>query len=713
MDIIKTLSEEFNIKPSQVKGTVELIEAGNTIPFIARYRKEVTGSLDDAVLRDFDERLKYLKTLQDRKAGIKELIEKQGALTDELAAKIDGAVMLREIEDIYRPYRPKRKTRASVAKEKGLAPLAQKIYLQAEKHGSVTEIASEYVNPEKGVNTPDEAISGACDIIAEEISDNADYRKKIRSMTVSNGVLSVTAAKDEDSVYRMYYDFSESVKRIANHRILAVDRGEKEGFLKAEIKLDENAVTDWLKGQIVKKSIYEELLENAICDAYARLIAPSVEREIRSELSQRAEEGAIKLFAQNLKQLLMQPPIKGKTVLGLDPGYRTGCKMAVVDDTGKVLETGVIFCTLEHHDKEKSKKIVKDLISKYNVELISIGNGTASGETEKFVSEVINGTDRDVSYIIANEAGASVYSASELGREEFPDFTVEQRSAASIARRVQDPLSELVKIEPMSIGVGQYQHDMNRKNLSESLSGVVESCVNSVGVDLNTASWPLLSYVAGIGKNVAKNIVKYRDENGKFSSRKQLLKVEKLGPKAFEQCAGFLKISDATDFLDSTSVHPESYTAALDLLNEVGYTPDDVRAKRIDDLKLRMKKMDVDAFLERHNIGRPTLSDIADSLLKPDRDIRDDMAKPVLKTEVLTLDDLKEGDVLNGTVRNVIDFGAFVDIGVHQDGLVHVSEIADRYIKHPSEVLKVGDVVKVKVISIDRDKKRIALSMKR
>lgn len=713
MDIIKTLSEEFNIKPSQVKGTVELIEAGNTIPFIARYRKEVTGSLDDAVLRDFDERLKYLKALQDRKAEIKELIEKQGALTDELAAKIDGAVMLREIEDIYRPYRPKRKTRASVAKEKGLAPLAQKIYLQAEKHGSVTEIASEYVNPEKGVNTSDEAISGACDIIAEEISDNADYRKKIRSMTVSNGVLSVTAAKDEDSVYRMYYDFSESVKRIANHRILAVDRGEKEGFLKAEIKLDENAVTDWLKGQIVKKSIYEELLENAICDAYARLIAPSVEREIRSELSQRAEEGAIKLFAQNLKQLLMQPPIKGKTVLGLDPGYRTGCKMAVVDDTGKVLETGVIFCTLEHHDKEKSKKIVKDLISKYNVELISIGNGTASGETEKFVSEVINGTDRDVSYIIANEAGASVYSASELGREEFPDFTVEQRSAASIARRVQDPLSELVKIEPMSIGVGQYQHDMNRKNLSESLSGVVESCVNSVGVDLNTASWPLLSYVAGIGKNVAKNIVKYRDENGKFSSRKQLLKVEKLGPKAFEQCAGFLKISDASDFLDSTSVHPESYTAALDLLNEVGYTPDDVRAKRIDDLKLRMKKMDVDAFLERHNIGRPTLSDIADSLLKPDRDIRDDMAKPVLKTEVLTLDDLKEGDVLNGTVRNVIDFGAFVDIGVHQDGLVHVSEIADRYIKHPSEVLKVGDVVKVKVISIDRDKKRIALSMKR
>ncbi len=713
MDIIKTLSEEFNIKPAQVKGTVELIEAGNTIPFIARYRKEVTGSLDDAVLRDFDERLKYLKALQDRKAEIKELIEKQGALTDELAAKIDGAEILREIEDIYRPYRPKRKTRASVAKEKGLAPLAQKIYLQAEKHGSVTEIASEYVNPEKGVNTPDEAISGACDIIAEEISDNADYRKKIRSMTVSNGVLSVTAAKDEDSVYRMYYDFSESVKRIANHRILAVDRGEKEGFLKAEIKLDENAVTDWLKSQIVKKSIYEELLENAICDAYARLIAPSVEREIRSELSQRAEEGAIKLFAQNLKQLLMQPPIKGKTVLGLDPGYRTGCKMAVVDDTGKVLETGVIFCTLEHHDKEKSKKIVKDLISKYNVDLISIGNGTASGETEKFVSEVINGIDRDVSYIIANEAGASVYSASELGREEFPDFTVEQRSAASIARRVQDPLSELVKIEPMSIGVGQYQHDMNRKNLSESLSGVVESCVNSVGVDLNTASWPLLSYVAGIGKNVAKNIVKYRDENGKFSSRKQLLKVEKLGPKAFEQCAGFLKISDAADFLDSTSVHPESYTAALDLLNEVGYTPDDVREKRIDDLKLRMKKMDVDAFLERHNIGRPTLSDIADSLLKPDRDIRDDMAKPVLKTEVLTLDDLKEGDVLTGTVRNVIDFGAFVDIGVHQDGLVHVSEIADRYIKHPSEVLKVGDVVKVKVISVDRDKKRIALSMKR
>ncbi len=712
MDIFKKLCDEFNLKEDKVKGTVELIDAGNTIPFIARYRKEVTGSLDDAVLRNFDERLKYLRALEDRKSEIKELIAQQEKLTDELCEKIDAAEILRELEDIYRPYRPKRKTRASVAKEKGLLPLAQRIYLQGEKHGDPALIAAEFINEEKGVLTAEDAIGGACDIIAEEISDNADYRKYIRSFTKNSGILKSTAAKEEDSVYSMYYDFSQNVKQLANHRVLALDRGEKEGFLKVEISVDKDAVEEYLKSQILKKSIYEELIENTLSDAYARLIAPSVEREVRTFLTERAEEGAIKLFAENLKQLLMQPPIKGKTVLGLDPGYRTGCKMAVVDETGKVLKTGVIFCTLEHHDIEKSRKILKETIAEYGVDLISIGNGTASGETEKFVSEVIHEISAPVSYIIANEAGASVYSASELASEEFPDFTVEQRSAASIARRVQDPLSELVKIEPMSIGVGQYQHDMNRKNLSESLGFVVESCVNNVGVDLNTASWPLLSYVAGISKTVAKNIVKYRDENGKFSSRKQLLKVEKLGPKAFEQCAGFLKIPEAEDFLDSTSVHPESYAAASDLLKETGYSADDVKNKNMGDLKTRMKKMNTAAFLASHGIGMPTLSDIADAFLKPDRDPRDDMPKPVLKTEILSIENIHEGDVLTGTVRNVIDFGAFVDIGVHQDGLVHISEIANRYIKHPSEVLKVGDVVKVKILSVDISKKRISLSVK-
>ena len=712
MDIAKKLCEEFSLTPKQAEGTINLIDEGNTIPFIARYRKEATGSLDDAVLRNFDERLKYLRSLDERRAEIINHLTDLEVLTDELQQKIESAQILQELEDIYRPYRPKRRTRATVAKEKGLEPLAQRICLQTDKTGDPLEIAAEFINSEKEVTTAEEAIEGAKDIIAEMLSDNADYRKKIRSITANHGVLSSKAQSGEDSVYSMYYDFTQSVKSVANHRVLAIDRGEKDGFLKVSVDIDPSLSIDYLLKEILKTSIYNDIITATAEDAYTRLIAPSIEREIRNSLTEKAEEGAMQLFAENLKQLLMQPPVKGHTVLGLDPGYRTGCKLAVVDDTGKVLKTGVIYCTLDNHDKQKSAQIVKKLISDYSVDLISIGNGTASGESEKFISEVISDIDADVRYIIANEAGASVYSASKLGAEEFPDFTVEQRSAASIARRIQDPLSELVKIDPKSIGVGQYQHDMNQKRLSESLGGVVESCVNNVGVDLNTASWPLLSYIAGISKTVAKNIVKYRDENGKFTSRKDLLKVDKLGPKAFVQCAGFLKIPDAKDVLDSTSVHPESYEVARALLKEAGCTEEDVRMRNTEKLKSSISKMDLKKFLLSHNVGLPTVTDIRDSLLKPDRDPRDDMPKPVLKSEILTLESLSVGTVLTGTVRNVIDFGAFVDIGVHQDGLVHISEISNRYIKHPTEVLKVGDVVKVRVIDINTEKKRISLSIK-
>ena len=712
MDIVKKLCEEFSITPKQADGTIKLIDEGNTIPFIARYRKEATGSLDDEILRNFDERLKYLRSLEERKEEIINHLTELEVITDELREKIAAAQILQELEDIYRPYRPKRRTRATVAKEKGLEPLAQRILLQEDKTGDPLEIAKEFINPEKEVNTAEEAIEGAKDIIAEIFSDDADYRKKIRSITLGHGVISTKASTDEDSVYSMYYEFAQSIKSIANHRVLAIDRGEKDGFLRVSVALETSLCTDYLLNQVLKASIYNEIITATVEDAYTRLIAPSIEREIRNSLTEKAEEGAMKLFSENLKQLLMQPPVKGKTVLGLDPGYRTGCKLAVVDDTGKVLATGVIYCTLDNHDKEKSAKIVKKLISDYNIDLISIGNGTASGESEKFISEIIHEIDKDVRYIIANEAGASVYSASKMGAEEFPDFTVEQRSAASIARRIQDPLSELVKIDPKSIGVGQYQHDMNQKKLSESLGGVVESCVNNVGVDLNTASWPLLSYIAGISKAVAKNIVKYRDENGKFTSRKELLKVDKLGPKAFVQCAGFLKIPDAKDVLDSTSVHPESYDVARSLLKEAGCSEEDVRLRNTEKLKNNINEMDLQKFLLAHNVGLPTVTDIRDSLLKPDRDPRDDMPKPVLKSEILTMESLTSGMVLTGTVRNVIDFGAFVDIGVHQDGLVHISEISDRYIKHPTEVLKVGDIVKVRVIDINMDKKRISLSMK-
>jgi len=645
MDILKKLCEEFSITPKQAEGTVKLIDEGNTIPFIARYRKEATGSLDDAVLRSFDERLKYLRSLEERKEEIINHLTELEVLTDELREKIYAAQILQELEDIYRPYRPKRRTRATVAKEKGLEPLAMRIFLQEDKTGDPLEVALEFINPEKEVNTAEEAIEGAKDIIAEIISDDADYRKKIRSITVSHGTISAKAAKDEDSVYSMYYDFAQSVKSIANHRVLAIDRGEKDGFLKVSVALEPTLCTDYLANQILKSSIYNKIITDTVEDSYTRLIAPSIEREVRNSLTEKAEEGAMKLFAENLKQLLMQPPVKGKTVLGLDPGYRTGCKLAVVDDTGKVLETGVIYCTLDNHDKAKSAALVKRLIATHNIDLISIGNGTASGESEKFISEVIHEIDSDVRYIIANEAGASVYSASKLGAEEFPDFTVEQRSAASIARRIQDPLSELVKIDPKSIGVGQYQHDMNQKKLSESLGGVVEACVNNVGVDLNTASWPLLSYIAGISKTVAKNIVSYRDENGKFSSRKELLKVDKLGPKAFVQCAGFLKIPDAKDVLDSTSVHPESYDIARALLKEAGCTEEDVRTRN-EKLKSNIENIDLEKFLAAHNVGLPTITDIKESLLKPDRDPRDDMPKPVLKSEILTMESLMPGTVL-------------------------------------------------------------------
>ena len=706
------LCTEFNLKSFQVENTVNLIDEGNTIPFIARYRKEATGSLDDGILRELSTRLSYLRSLDTRKEEIIALIGEQGKLTDELSEKIKAAAVLSELEDIYRPFRPKRRTRASIAKEKGLEPLSEIILAQEINTGDIYEVAAPFLDAQKEVNTPEEAISGACDIIAELISDNADYRKFIKSAIFKGGLIKSSAAKDEESVYDMYYDFSESVHSVAPHRILAMNRGEKEGFLKVSVNIEEEIIIGHLENDIVKGSIFDNILKDTIKDSYKRLIFPSVEREIRSELTEKAQKHAMGLFSKNLYQLLMQPPFRGLTVLGVDPGYRTGCKLAVVDETGKVKDTGVIFCTLEHHDKAKSADIVKKLISKYNIDLIAIGNGTASKESEIFVSEVIKSIDRKVYYTMVSEAGASVYSASKLASEEFPDFTVEQRSAASIARRIQDPLAELVKIDPKAIGVGQYQHDMNQSALSQELGGVVENCVNSVGVDLNTASGALLSYVAGISSAVAKNIVAYRESNGKFKNRRQLLKVAKLGEKAFTQCAGFLKIPGAENVLDSTSVHPESYECASALLDMAGYTLEDVASNAIGDLKERIKGIDTHSLLKKYNIGLPTLNDIVDSLLKRDRDPRSTMPKPVLMSDVLSMEDLKVGMILTGTVRNVIDFGAFVDIGVHQDGLVHISQISDKYIKHPTDALSVGDVVKVKIIDINLSKKRISLSIK-
>ncbi len=711
-NIEKILLEEFSLKEFQVQNTVKLIDEGNTIPFIARYRKEATGELSDEVLRDFYDRLVYLRNIDEKRAEIKRLIDEQGKLTPELCQAIDNAATITELDDIYRPYRPKRRTRATIAKEKGLEPLAELILEQG--NTDIVQAALVFLDAEKDVPDTESAIAGALDIIAEIISDNADYRKSIRELTLRNGILVSSGTKEEDSVYSMYYEFSESLLKIANHRILAINRGEKEGYLSVKIDIDEAVITNFLTRQIItrKKSPSAQCLQAACEDSYKRLIAPSIENEIRNLLTERAQESAIKIFAKNLNSLLLQPPIKGRTVLGLDPGYRTGCKVAVVDDTGKVLDTNVVYCTLPNHDKEKAKKILKNLIKKHNVNLISIGNGTASKETEILVADMLKEIDEKVYYMIVSEAGASVYSASKLATEEFPEFDVSLRSAVSIARRLQDPLAELVKIDPKAIGVGQYQHDMNQKRLGEALGGVVEDCVNSVGIDLNTASPSLLSYVSGINSTVAKNVTLYREENGKFTNRKELLKVPKLGKKAFEQCAGFLRITDGDNIFDNTSVHPESYDAALKLLDILGYTKEDVVNSNISDIKTKLSKLDINKLSDGLGIGVPTIRDIADSLLKKGRDPRDELPKPVLLSDVMDINDLKPDMVMTGTVRNVIDFGAFIDIGVHQDGLVHISQICDRYIKHPTDVLSVGDIVKVRILDVDTKKNRISLTMR-
>ncbi len=712
MDIIAILARELDVRPAQVQAAVQLIDEGNTIPFIARYRKEVTGSLNDEVLRNLYERLTYLRNLEDKKTQVLSTIEEQGKLTPELKAQIEKAQTLVAVEDLYRPYRPKRRTRATIAKEKGLEPLADLIRLQMTQE-PLEILAADYISEEKGVATADEALEGAGDILAERISDDAGYRTWIRKITVAEGCL-VSKAKDEKaaSVYEMYYDFEEPVNKIAGHRILAINRGEKEKFLTVRVEAPEEKILSWMKRQVITRDNPQTspMLERVVEDSYQRLIAPAIEREVRSDLSEKAEDGAIRVFGKNLTQLLMQPPIAGRTVLGWDPAFRTGCKLAVVDPTGKVLDTVVIYPTEPQKKIRESKEILKKLIKKYGITLISVGNGTASRESEMVIVDLLKELDTKVEYVIVNEAGASVYSASKLATEEFPNFDVGQRSAASIARRLQDPLAELVKIDPKAIGVGQYQHDMNQKKLSEALTGVVEDCVNKVGVDLNTASASLLEYISGISKTIAKNIVAYREENGRFENRSQLLKVAKLGPKAFEQCAGFMRISGGSEPLDATSVHPESYEAARKLLVRMGFTPEDIGGAGLSGLGKKIgdyKKMAADL-----DIGEITLRDIVKELEKPGRDPREEMPKPVLRTDVLEMKDLKEGMILKGTVRNVIDFGAFVDIGVHQDGLVHISQLTNKkFVKHPLEVVSVGDVVDVKVLSVDVAKKRIALTM--
>lgn len=714
MDIIGQLIKEFNLKPFQVQNTVKLIDEGNTIPFIARYRKEVTGELNDQVLRELYERLLYLRNLEERREDVRRLIDEQGKLTEELSGSIERAATLQEIEDIYRPYKVKRKTRASVAKEKGLEPLAAIIFAQMPSKTPVLQIAAGYINAEKGVNTEEEALAGAMDIIAEEVSDNAEYRKALRETIFRNAMVVSAARKEEDSVYRMYYDFREPVSKIANHRILAINRGEKEEFLQVKIEVDSALCLAYLKGKTVRSTNPEMAgyVETAVEDSYSRLIFPSLERDIRNQLSETAQEQAMKVFAENLRNLLLQPPVKDRVVLGLDPAYRTGCKIAVVDEIGKVLATTVIYPTPPQNKIEEAKSKLKQLIEKFQVDIISIGNGTASKESELFVVDLLKEIDRKVYYMVVSEAGASVYSASKLGAEEFPEFDVALRSAVSIARRLQDPLAELVKIDPKAIGVGQYQHDMNQKRLDESLGGVVEDCVNNVGVDLNTASAPLLSYISGISSAIAKNVVEYREENGKFISRNEIKKVKKLGNKTFEQCAGFLRITDGNNILDNTSVHPESYPAAEKLLKKMGYTLSDVNGKNLRELEKKVEDSGRIKVAEELGIGLPTLKDIVNELLKPGRDPRDELPKPILHTDVLHLEDLKPGMILTGTVRNVADFGAFVDIGVHQDGLVHISQLADRFVRNPMEVVAVGDIVKVRVIEVDAGRKRISLSMR-
>jgi len=714
MDIIAQLIKEFNLKPFQVQNTVKLIDEGNTIPFIARYRKEATGELNDQVLRELHERLIYLRNLEERREDVRRLINEQGKLTDEISQSLDKAVTLQEIEDIYRPYKAKRKTRASVAKEKGLEPLAAIIFAQMPSRTPVMDIAAGYVDSEKGVNSAEEALAGAMDIIAEEVSDNAEYRKALRDIIYRNGIIVSAAKKEEDSVYRMYYDFKEPVSKIASHRVLAINRGEKEEFLQVKVDIDNALCLTYLKGKTIKDTNPEMAgyVEAAVEDSYNRLIFPSLERDIRNQLTEQAQEQAMKVFAENLRSLLLQPPVKDRVVLGLDPAYRTGCKIAVVDETGKVLDTAVIYPTPPQNKTEEAKAKLKELIEKYKVDIISIGNGTASKESELFVAELLKEIERKVFYMVVSEAGASVYSASKLGAEEFPEFDVALRSAVSIARRLQDPLAELVKIDPKAIGVGQYQHDMNQKRLDESLGGVVEYCVNNVGVDLNTASAPLLSYVSGITPTIAKNIVEYREENGKFKNRNEIKKVKKLGSKTFEQCAGFLRITDGDNILDNTSVHPESYSAAERLLKKMGYDLSDVSNKKLKDLDKKVEQNNPEKIAEELGIGLPTLRDIVSELLKPGRDPRDELPKPVLHTDVLHLEDLKPGMVLTGTIRNVADFGAFVDIGVHQDGLVHISQLADKFVRNPMDIVAVGDIVKVRVIEVDAQRKRISLSMR-
>ena len=712
MDIIKKIAQEIGCRDSQVEAAVKLIDEGNTIPFIARYRKEATGSLNDEQLRLLHERLVYLRNLEDKKAQVIASIEEQGKLTDQLRADIEKAETMVLVDDLYRPYRPKRKTRATIAKDKGLEGLANIIMLQMTRTPIVKE-AEAYVSEEKGVADTSEAIAGAMDIIAENISDTADYRTHIRDLTTTHGVLRTTAKDPEaESVYEMYYDFSTPVSKMTGYRTLAVNRGEKEKFITVKIEAPVNDIISYLEKQIIVRdnSETEQILSDVIADSYDRLIAPAIEREIRNALTETAEDGAIKVFASNLQQLLMQPPIAGQTVLGWDPAFRTGCKLAVVDPTGKVLDTVVIFPTAPQKKVAEAKKTVKALIKKYGITLISVGNGTASRESEMVIAELISELDTPVQYVITNEAGASVYSASKLATEEFPHFDVGQRSAASIARRVQDPLAELVKIDPKAIGVGQYQHDMNQKKLTEALDAVVEDSVNKVGVDLNTASAPLMEHISGINKTLAKNIVDYREANGRFNTRKELLKVAKLGPKAFEQCAGFMRISGGSNPLDATSVHPESYDIATALLSHIGYTTDDIASGRLKDLSKAAGN--IKKLAEELGTGTITLNDIIKELEKPARDPRDEMPKPILRGDVLEMKDLTEGMILKGTVRNVIDFGAFVDIGVHQDGLVHISEMSDKFIKHPLDVVSVGDIVQVKVIGIDLAKKRIQLSMK-
>lgn len=724
--IIKTIAEELNIKPTQVDATIKLIDEGNTIPFIARYRKEATGGLSDEILRDLADRLNYLRNLEQRKQEVINSIEEQGKLTNEILQNVAIAKTLAEVEDIYRPYKQKKKTRATVAKAKGLEPLAEIILAQEEKQ-DIFEFAKQYINvdklsdedkknKDKVVNTAEEAVQGALDIIAESISDDAKYRKEIKRLCYREGLIVTKASNEEEKTnYEMYYDFNEAIKFIPSHRILAINRGEKEDAIKVKIEKPEEKILNYIERDILKKeeTQFTGMLKETVLDAFKRLIEPSIEREIRSDLTEKAEEKAIKVFGQNSKQLLLGAPIKGKTVMGFDPAYRTGCKIAVIDETGKVLDYTTVYPTEPQNDVVGAKKELLKLIDKDKIDMIAIGNGTASRESEMFVADMLKDTSRDVSYVIVSEAGASVYSASKLATEEYPDINVSIRGAISIARRLQDPLAELVKIDPKAIGVGQYQHDVNQKRLAESLAGVVEDSVNKVGVDVNTATPSLLSYVSGINSTIAKNIVKYRDENGKLKNRKQLLKVPKLGKVAFEQCAGFLRIMDGDNPLEITAVHPESYEATEKLLKSIGFDKEDLRNKeKITDLRQKLKTIDVSKTATELGIGEMTLTDIIAELAKPGRDPRDEMPKPILRQDVLKLEDLKEGMILTGTVRNVIDFGAFVDIGVKYDGLVHISEMSEKFIKNPSDIVSVGDIVKVRVIKIDMERKKVALSMK-